>query len=295
MPKVPEYIDPTVAAAVLEARQVETVTEDQGFAIEWLIEHSGMSLDSATRAIEDKTFRYRALYPEGHPGLEALNAEQRSRGRRAYQLKKLRPQVIDRDGGRCQGCQKRVEGREATLDHIDPEGPGSLENLHLLCQGCNALKGKMNWVDFQAILAHVKDSQESRPDFVCQRTGLSVRGHSWRAVGCENPPECLWLEVCFVSTVTRRKACLCEDDGDCCPPWCPGCPLCFATVSECPRRGAMCLGCAQCWEVDKPHGGACKFVSDVEAEHGFDFTACETPVACRTLGKCGKALSVDAV
>ena len=118
--------------AVLEARKVQMDTEDTGFAIEWLMETSAMSLESATRALEDETFRYAALYPARHPGLEAMQAEHRAKGRRSYSMKKLRPQIIDRDQGRCQGCDKRVIGRDATVDHKDPDGLETLDNLHLL-------------------------------------------------------------------------------------------------------------------------------------------------------------------
>ena len=136
--------------AIIEARTVQMETEDTAFAIEWLIEHyHHMSLTSAERALEDQTFRHPALYPEGHPGLEAIRAEQRAKGRRNYQLKKLRPQIIDRDDSRCQNCNARVKGTNATLDHKDPEGPSTLENLHLLCRKCNTLKGNQSWDEFQ--------------------------------------------------------------------------------------------------------------------------------------------------
>ena len=129
MATIPErYADqPELVAAIIEARSVQMETEDTAFAIEWLLEHVAMSIESATRALGDETFRYPALYPEGHPGLEAMRAEQRVKGRRAYRLAKLRPVIIDRDDGRCQACGKRVEGRDATLDHKDPEGPETLD------------------------------------------------------------------------------------------------------------------------------------------------------------------------
>ena len=150
-------------------------TEDTGFAIEWLIEHHPISLQSASRALEDQTFRHPALYPEGHPGLEAIRAEQRQKGKRAYNLKKLRPLVIERDNGRCQNCGERAMGRGAALDHKDPEGPETLENLHLLCRRCNTVKGNRSWEEFQQdqeqFKARVQRVQNARPDFVCKQTG----------------------------------------------------------------------------------------------------------------------------
>ena len=100
--------------AIIEARTVQMETEDTAFAIEWLMEHHPMSLTSVERVLEDQTFRYPVLYPEGHPGLEAIRAEQRAKRRRNYQLKKLRPQIIDRDDSRCENWNVRVNGAGAT-------------------------------------------------------------------------------------------------------------------------------------------------------------------------------------
>ena len=113
MPKIPHYYadKPELVNAIIEARTVQMETEDTAFAIEWLMEHHPMSLTSAERALEDQTFRHPVLYPEGHPGLEAIRAEQRAKSRRSYQLKKLRPQIIDRDDSRCQNCNARVTTR----------------------------------------------------------------------------------------------------------------------------------------------------------------------------------------
>ena len=170
-------------------------TEDTAFAIEWLLEHVAMSVESATRALRDETFRYPALYPERHPGLEAMRAEQRAKGRRAYRLAKLRPAIIDRDDGRCQACGKRVEGRDATLDHKDPEGPETLDNIHLLCKRCNTLKGKRTWEEFQKAeeewRAELEARQAARPDVICKQSGLSIRGRTWEESGCLSPDLCL--------------------------------------------------------------------------------------------------------
>ena len=184
MAKVPpRYADqPELVEAIIEARAVQMETEDTAFAVDWLLEHHPMSMGSATRALDDQTFRHPALYPAGHPGLEALRAEQRAKGRRSYQLKKIRPLVIDRDDARCQNCSKRVKGAEATVDHKDPEGPTSLDNCHLLCRGCSTIKGKRSWEQFlqdqQAWRDAVEQRQNSRPDIICKQTGLSIRGRS---------------------------------------------------------------------------------------------------------------------
>ena len=202
MAKIPaHYVDqPELVEAVIEARRVQMETEDTTFAIEWLMEHHPMSVKAATRALEDETFQYTALYPEGHPGLEALRAEQRVKSRRSNNMKKLRPQIIDRDDGRCQSCNKRVKGNDATIDHKDPEGPETLENLHLLCRSCNTLKGKRSWEEFQKEQeerrAHFQQIQNERPDFICKQTSLSVRGRSWKEAGCLSPEICSPSQEC---------------------------------------------------------------------------------------------------
>ena len=202
MAKIPQRYDdqPELVNAIIEARQVQMDTEDTSFAIDWLMEHHPMSLQSATKALEDQTFLYPALYPERHPGLEALQAEQRTKSRRSYNMNKLRPQIIDRDNGRCQNCNKRVKGANATLDHKNPEGPETLENLHLLCRACNTMKRDKSWDEFQKIhqewKERVEQQQNNRPDFVCKQTGLSVRGRSWKEAGCLSPDMCLPSQAC---------------------------------------------------------------------------------------------------
>ena len=221
--------EPELVAAVIEARTVQMETEDTPFAVEWLMEHHPMTLESATKVLEDQTFRYKGLYPEGHPGLEALLAERRVKGHRAYNLKKLRPQIIERDAGRCQSCHDRVDGRAATVDHKDPEGPETLENLHLLCRKCNTLKGKRTWEDFQTAQLEwqerLADIQNARADFICKQTGLSVRGRSWQEAGCLSPDLCIREKQCSGEYATRRfYDCPCHHYG--CPPGCIGCDMC---------------------------------------------------------------------
>ena len=229
MAKIPErYADqPELVAAVIEARTVQMETEDTAFAIEWLQEHQAMSIESAARVLEDKTFRYPALYPEGHPGLEAMRAEQRAKGRRAYRLTKLRPTIIDRDDGRCQACGKRVEGGDATLDHKDPEGPETLENIHLLCKSCNTLKGKRTWGEFKKAekewRAQVESRQATRPDIICKQTGLSIKGRTWKESGCTNPGMCMAVNECMPN-MDRFTDCPCHHYG--CYPDCTGCDMC---------------------------------------------------------------------
>lgn len=201
--RVPEKFEnqPALVAAIIDARRVQMETEDTGFAIEWLMDaQPQLNVESASRALNDQTFRYEALYPTGHPGLDAMKAEQRAKGRRAYQLSRIRAAVIDRDDSRCQFCKRRVSGRDATLDHKDPEGDATMENVHLLCRRCNTIKGNRTWEEFlredEEWRAALKRQQDARPDFTCQRTGLSVRGRSWADAGCVSPDICKLEREC---------------------------------------------------------------------------------------------------
>ena len=212
--KIPrQFADqPEMVNAIIEARRLQMEIEDEDHAIERLVElYPSMSLDSAARVLNDETFRYVALYPEGHPGLKALMAETRAENRRKYRLNKLRPQVIDRDDSRCQNCQRRVKGREATLDHKDPEGAETLENIHLLCRSCNSIKRKRPWAEFQAeqerFKEQVKKAQNERAHFICDRTGLSVTGRSWKEAGCVHPEICNPAKACCNDPFRLNERC----------------------------------------------------------------------------------------
>lgn len=196
MPKVPNWIEPQLAETVLKARQIQLETDDDSQAVAYLLDNWRMSEESAWKCIEGKTFRHRALLPEGHPVLEEIRVEARLKSRRNAGLRKLRPVIMERDNGRCQNCGKR----DAALDHKDPEGETVEDNLILLCQRCNTIKSNRTWDEFQEekkeFLARVKAQQDARPDFICHQTGLSVRGRSWKEAGCLTPDLCQLTETC---------------------------------------------------------------------------------------------------
>ena len=141
MPGIPhnrkEFKEP-----VLKARTILFETEDKELALSALT--GLMSTESALRVLEYKTFRYTPTIPEGHPLKAEFRAADAAKERRLYHTKNYRRLIIERDGGRCKHCKKEVSGRNATLDHIDPNGPSEPDNLQLLCRSCNSRKNRLS-------------------------------------------------------------------------------------------------------------------------------------------------------
>ena len=215
MSKLPKYVrdrkDAILKARSIQMEEIEGVDE---IAMQALMEDTGMSLNSAERCLSDLTFKYKELYPAGHPGLDVLSAEIKNKGRRIENLRKIRAQVIKRDGSRCQNCNKRVYGRDAQLDHKDPEGPETLENVHLLCQSCNYLKCKMSWSKFRVEWAKLKKHQMKRENFKCENTGLFVRGRSWKEAGCIDPAYCKGEKKCMAEEIKEAEAYISSLEND---------------------------------------------------------------------------------
>ena len=141
MPGIPqnrkEFKEP-----VLKARTILFETENLELALSALV--GVMSRESAYRVLEYETFRYTPMIPEGHPLKAELRAADAAKERRLHHTKKHRSFIIERDGGRCKHCKKEVSGRNATLDHVDPNGPSEPDNLQLLCRSCNSRKNRLS-------------------------------------------------------------------------------------------------------------------------------------------------------
>ena len=64
-----------------------------------------------------------------------------------FQNTALRKQLRARDGSQCRYCGVAVNWADrrgplgATYDHVDPDGPPTLDNLVVSCRGCNSSKG----------------------------------------------------------------------------------------------------------------------------------------------------------
>lgn len=77
-----------------------------------------------------------------------LNAERNKRKRQLYDDPVLTAAVRQRDGDTCRYCGKTVNWRDrksptgGTYDHVDPDGPNTVENVVVACRGCNSRKGR---------------------------------------------------------------------------------------------------------------------------------------------------------
>lgn len=77
-----------------------------------------------------------------------LNAERNKRKRQLYDDPVLTSAVRQRDGDTCRYCGKTVNWRDrksptgGTYDHVDPDGPNTVENVVVACRGCNSRKGR---------------------------------------------------------------------------------------------------------------------------------------------------------
>ena len=78
--------------------------------------------------------------PERTDNAEEIAVQQRLP---AYQTHKN--ELFGRQEGKCNGCQEFFRFRNLTVDHIRPQSKGGTDhpdNLQLLCQACNSMKGK---------------------------------------------------------------------------------------------------------------------------------------------------------
>jgi len=84
---------------------------------------------------------------DGYNRLTSLKQEE-ARGKRKTISRKMRYEVLSRDGFRCQACGRGLDDNvRLEIDHIIPVdwgGQTELSNLQALCQDCNA--GKKAWV-----------------------------------------------------------------------------------------------------------------------------------------------------
>lgn len=88
-------------------------------------------------------------YLDHNPSREQVEAN-REWDKRRQQLSRdpeLVAAIKKRDRNRCRYCTVKVDWKDrrssagATYDHVDPDGPNTLENVVVACRGCNSRKG----------------------------------------------------------------------------------------------------------------------------------------------------------
>lgn len=105
---------------------------------------------------------YKILIPEEIPAcLEAMKADvarpepvaDPRREADFYNVRENRTKIYERDGYKCQYCQKQLTRFTATLDHITPVSAGGgneFDNLITACRECNSKKTGKALGDFMA-------------------------------------------------------------------------------------------------------------------------------------------------
>ena len=66
--------------------------------------------------------------------------------------KEHRPELFKKQDGVCNGCGRRYEEKDFTVDHVDPAGGDDIENCQLLCGNCNSRKGQRTMDDLRESL-----------------------------------------------------------------------------------------------------------------------------------------------
>lgn len=102
-------------------------------------EDEGLQMEDVLALLVDRARRKERTLERAHAALQRERSQTASR--REPIPRPLRLTVWERDGGRCVECESDFE---LQFDHLIPlalGGATSVENLQLLCAGCNQAKG----------------------------------------------------------------------------------------------------------------------------------------------------------
>lgn len=202
--------DKTNAAIVSTARCID-MHDGREKAIDYLIATGlggweGNGHRSANRILDYQTFKYIDCIPKEHPlWREQRQLEDLAINRRA-EARKIRPYLMERSGSRCEWCGNSVSGRDATVDHIDPEGGNEPENLALLCRSCNSRKSRGSLERLQGI----EESHARRAEWDRQ---MNCPCHHY---GCF--PDCTGCQMCGHDENTSPPRLVCDVGQDCATP-----------------------------------------------------------------------------
>ena len=142
-------------------------------------EPSGPKIRCGYCGLWNSTTRQRKQGTMCSPCEEKRHRRQNRKSRRGTNLRKIRLYILNRDNNRCQHCSDYIAGADATLDHIDPNGPESPENVQLLCRSCNSRMALLRRPDLREAGFHftIGDyaiiQQEKNEDLIISNTVLS--------------------------------------------------------------------------------------------------------------------------
>lgn len=111
---------------------------------------AGISEDQISSAMEYLRFEKRKV-AVGKTRADRVARYRRNRFSTETEWRKIRLQVLDRDGAQCGYCQDRNGPLE--VDHVIPVSKGGkedLSNLVVACRSCNASKGGLSLEEWRA-------------------------------------------------------------------------------------------------------------------------------------------------
>lgn len=241
--------DKEKAAIVVEARRLD-MQDSRDSALQYLISKDmggweGNGYRSGHHILDYETFRYVDCIPKEHPLWREMRTKEDADIKRRSEARKHKPALLERSNGKCEWCGKTVEGRNATVDHIDPDGGNEPANLALLCRSCNSRKSRGS-LDRLAGIDAAHHRRVENLEEQARRFGFSS-----------------------YAAEQEFDDCPCHHYG--CPPDCTGCEMCgHNRYSEpetlvCPNGEfgiAACVTPSQCWEARRP--GAARAAFDAQ-------------------------------
>ena len=110
-----------------------------------------------------KRKRSMAVFPKLPKVKPAKKPAKKPRFSDTPEYREYKARLYEKQGGACIGCQLGLPMRNLTIDHIVPRSKGGTdeyENLQLLCNACNVLKGNKSQETFLEILGKVLPQTE---------------------------------------------------------------------------------------------------------------------------------------